>query len=271
MLAVKKRGKSNVKIAVSDAVSIHNETVLSPEKLPSNLILHLKKKKLLETNNTYSEDEILEYNPNLTTPSAYDPVDTSKFSYVESKNIENKEVTSQNEKPIINLCWWCCHEYSCKNLGLPIRKNKEGSFECVGNFCSPECTCAYIMDSGSRYGERWKEYELLHEMVNVNKRIDPAPRRELLKIFGGELSITEFRGNTNWNIVYPPMVSLKMQMDDTPTEKHENSSLFLTSNSLKIGSLNLDSIEDIIPEKRKKKGKQVNTNGSLDRFWGVEE
>ena len=31
MLAVKKRGKSNVKLAVSDAVSIHNETVLSPE------------------------------------------------------------------------------------------------------------------------------------------------------------------------------------------------------------------------------------------------
>ena len=38
MLSVKKRGKSNVKVTVSDAVSIHNKTVLSPDQLPSNLI-----------------------------------------------------------------------------------------------------------------------------------------------------------------------------------------------------------------------------------------
>ena len=43
MLSVKKRGKSNSKISISDAIPIHSETVLSPEKLPSNLILHLKK------------------------------------------------------------------------------------------------------------------------------------------------------------------------------------------------------------------------------------
>ena len=74
------------------------------------------------------------------------------------------------------------------------------TYECVGHFCSPECTCAYIMDSGSRYGERWKEYELLHEMIKVNTRINPAPRRELLSVFGGNLSIKEFRGNTKWSI-----------------------------------------------------------------------
>ena len=60
-------------------------------------------------------------------------------------------------------------------------------------------------------------------------------------------------------------------MDDTPTEKDEHSPLFLSSTSLKVGNLNLDNIDDIIPEKRKKKGKAINTNGSLDRFWGIEE
>ena len=65
------------------------------------------------------------------------------------------------------------------------------------------------------------------------------------------------------------MVSLKMQMDDTPTEK-EGSPLFLSSNTLKIGNLNLEHIDEIIPEKRKKKGKTINVNGSLDRFWSTE-
>jgi hypothetical protein len=271
MLSVKKRGKSNVKVTVSDAVSIHNKTVLSPDQLPSNLILHLKRKIINEKDDLYTEKDILEYNPKITTPSAYDPIDVSKFSYVETKHKEKNDDSSENKQPIKNLCWWCCHEFSNKSIGLPISKKNEGIYECVGSFCSPECTCAYIMDSGSRYGERWKEYELLHEMINVNEKINPAPRRELLTVFGGNLGINEFRGNTNWKIVYPPMVSLKMQMDDTPTEKDEQSPLFLSSTSLKVGNLNLDNIDDIIPEKRKKKGKAINTNGSLDRFWGIEE
>ena len=74
---------------------------------------------------------------------------------------------AKNTDNNIKLCWWCCHDYSSKSLGLPISKNDDNCFETIGNFCSPECTCAYIMDSGSRYGERWKEYELLHEMIQV--------------------------------------------------------------------------------------------------------
>ena len=43
-------------------------------------------------------------------------------------------------------------------------------------------------------------------------------------------------------------------MDDTPTEKDEQSPLFLSSTSLKVGNLNLDNIDDIIPEKEEKEG-----------------
>tara|TARA_B100001996_G_scaffold146979_3_gene111970 strand:+ start:1471 stop:2298 length:828 start_codon:yes stop_codon:yes gene_type:complete len=275
MLSIKKRGKSNSKLSISDAIPIHSETVLSPEKLPSNLILHLKKIKGIVSEDSYSAEDILKYKPEIPIPNPYDPIGPEGFSYVEGSKIENdekdyKELSNhKNTHNNIKLCWWCCHDYSSRSLGLPISKNDDNSFECIGNFCSPECTCAYIMDSGSRYGERWKEYELLHEMIQVNEKIEPAPRRELLKVFGGDLDITEFRSNTNWKIVYPPMVSLKMQMDDTPTEK-EGSPLFLSSNTLKIGNLNLEHIDEIIPEKRKKNKKSINVNGSLDRFWSTE-
>ena len=280
MQTIKKRGKSTQNYLTENAVPKVLDAVYSPDQLPSNLILHLKKIPNIKYNeNDFDSNTILDYNPSLTTPLAYDPEgEVSKFSYVEenTKNeIKQNEFQNQDKKSdtqrfnLEKLCWWCCHTFNTKKIGIPIKKTCNNEFECVGHFCSPQCTCAYIMDSGSRYGDRWVEYELLHEMLDVNTKIIPAPRRELLKVFGGDLDINSFRGKNNWNIIYPPMVSLKLQMDDTPCDKiDEDSSLFLNSNNLKIGSINLDIIDAGIPEKKKKD--KINVNGCLDRFWGFE-
>ena len=269
MTVIKKRGKANPKVTVEDAMPTLTEIIQSPVNLPSNLILQLKKVPKTLNEASFSEGDILAYDPNITTPNAYDPVDSLSvtYSYVDSSTAKKSE--KKPDKPVVDeWCWWCCHKYSTKTLGMPIRKNTDGSYQCIGNFCSPECICAYIMDSGHRYGDRWKELELLHEMLKVTDRINPAPKRELLNVFGGELSINEFRGNTKWNLIYPPMVSLKMQMDDTPVEKNdeENPMFSNSSNTLKISNLNLDTIDEIVP--RKKQTKVASVNGSLDRFWG---
>jgi hypothetical protein len=268
---VKKRGKANAQIVIESALPTMTDIVVSPEKLPSNLILHLKKiAKLDYENNDFTDTTVLSYNPDISTPSAYDPVDVSSFSYVINEKMDT-ENESENKEAIQSYCWWCCHTYNNKCLRIPINKHADKPYECVGQFCSPECTCAYIMDSGSRYGDMWRQYELLHEMLNINKRIQPAPKRELLNVFGGPLTISEFRGSTKWNLVYPPMVSLKMQMDDTPVEKNDEENLLFTNTSkLNVGNINLETIDELIPEKKKtKKSKTtVKTTGSLDRFWG---
>jgi|TARA_B100000614_G_scaffold237839_1_gene236320 hypothetical protein len=274
MQTVKKRGKSNQKFIAKDALPKLTEAVLSADSLPSNLILHLKKIPELEckisSDESFDSESILKYDPLLSTPDAYDPIN-GICSYIETDKINKIEHNSELETGD-KLCWWCCHIYDSKSLKLPIRKNSDGIYECVGNFCSPECTCAYIMDSGSRYGDKWKEYELLHQMINETHRIKPAPKRELLKVFGGTLDINEFRSNKTYNLVYPPMVSLKLQMDDTPSDKvneEESSSFLKHSSNLKLGQLNLDNVDAHIPEKtnsNKKKNKII--NGSLDRFWG---
>ena len=54
MLSVRKRGKINNQLSVTDAVHTQSEVVLSPDKLPSNLILHLKKKRQIECVETSS-------------------------------------------------------------------------------------------------------------------------------------------------------------------------------------------------------------------------
>lgn len=281
---VKKRGKTNnINRITMEACPSVNEVIISPDSLPSNLILHLKKLNLDNIDTEYLKSEtILEYNPTLTTPDAYDPIDNCKYRYLSEtscktekhidKKTENTICTSEIEK----LCWWCCHSYNNETICLPIRKKcgekGENSYECVGTFCSPECTCAYILDSGSRYGDKWAEYELLHEMLNQTEKIKPAPKRELLRVFGGELTIADFRSNNKqYNMVYPPMVTLKMQMDDTPYDSNisNDESKFLNSSTLKLGSLNLDNIEGSIPDKVSSKKKNGNkTIGNLDRFWG---
>lgn len=276
-VTVKKRGKANQRVVIEAALPTLSETIRSPESLPSNLILALKKVEKTSDDELFTDKEILSYNPTLVVPSAYDPNEGGRFSFVDAvggtEEASAKTNDNSNKCPSKNkvdeLCWWCCNKFEGKPYKMPVSKNCDGTYACVGHFCSPECACAYILDSGYRFGDKWKEYELLHEMLETNTSIKAAPKRELLNVFGGDLTIDEFRGKKKYNLVYPPMVSLKMQMDDIPNEK-EDDTLF-SNNAFKLANLNSEpNLEVQLTDlKKKKKEKPVN-KGSLDRFWGYE-
>lgn len=277
---VKKRGKKNAKVSVIQSLTTNIDKVATPDKLPSNLILHLRKKKdTLKSDDAFSEKSILEYNPSLTTPTAYDPNEKSNIQYCNIIETSVDKERSRNTKTKNNncLCWWCFHKYDSKTIKMPVSKNSDNSkYNCIGNFCSPECVCAYIIDSGDRFGDSWTQFELLHEMIQVNETIQPAPQRELLTEFGGELTIEQFRSKTQYNLNYPPMVSLKMEMDDTPIvsaptiKNDENCIMFNNINSMKVDKLNWEDIDKFIPDKKKKETNKKSQNGSLDRFWSSE-
>jgi len=275
---VKKRGKKNAKVSVINALTTNVDKVSTPDKLPSNLILHLRKRKdsAIKNEDSFTEKTILEYNPSLTTPKAYDPNEKSNIQYCNILDTSSKSTAQNDKSKIKRWCWWCCHTYDSKVIKLPVSKtpdNKE--YNCIGNFCSPSCVCAYIIDSGDRYGDSWTQYELLHEMIQVNETIQPAPSRELLEEFGGDLTIEQFRNKTEFHLNYPPMVSLKLQMDDTPiisstNKNNENNLVFNNMNSMKVDNLNWEDIDKFIPDKKKKDTSKINVNGSLDRFWTTE-
>tara|TARA_Y100000389_G_scaffold197196_1_gene231310 strand:+ start:11381 stop:12214 length:834 start_codon:yes stop_codon:yes gene_type:complete len=277
MQSVKKRGKAALSQSAENALISSSQIIDCPKKLPSNLILHLKTKPQIEMDPVITDeivDSVMSYNPSLTTPSAYDPCDNVSF-IAEAKRTLKMETIQENETRNYKtekskLCWWCCHEYD-QNLTvkMPLRKN-EDTYECVGFFCSPECTCAYVLDSGSRYGDKWKELELLHEMVGARSSIRPAPKKELLDSFGGNIDIQTFRGDTKWHILYPPMVSLKLHMDDTPTS-NEQSLVNFGNTPIHVNTLQVDDIQlEGIMDKKKRKNKKIPDNDTLDRFWGVE-
>lgn len=76
-------------------------------------------------------------------------------------------------------------------------------YEVDGVFCSPECCLSYINDEKSKVGgfKYFESERLLHFMLGLTDRISPANHYRLLKEYGGNLTIDQFRRN-NKSIKY---------------------------------------------------------------------
>ncbi len=124
-------------------------------------------------------------------------------------------------------CFWCAHQFDGRPVFLPYDE-KNGVWHVYGNFCCPECALAYCLDEKEDQQTRWEKVALLHRLYAnvVGGRIYPAPSRNVLKLFGGRLSIQEYRatvrkGKVRMDIHYPPMVSLLATMDTKPIDFYE--------------------------------------------------
>lgn len=95
-------------------------------------------------------------------------------------------------------CFWCCSPFQWKACVLPISYDAyENMYTCEGHFCSPECGMAYLYnDVALSDVARWTRHALLVDMYRplfVGKDITPAPHRHVLRMFGGQLDIEQFR------------------------------------------------------------------------------
>lgn len=89
------------------------------------------------------------------------------------------------------------------NLGKNLIEITDAYYEVDGVFCSPECCLAYINDEKTKAGgSKYSDSErLLHFMLGLTFKISPANNFRLLKEYGGNLSIEQFRKN-NKSIKY---------------------------------------------------------------------
>ena len=126
-------------------------------------------------------------------------------------------------------CFWCCHAFTNRPVVLPVRDTGE-HLQVMGNFCSPECACAYLFDMRQDSHTRWEQLALLYRVYGdaCDGRIHPAPARNILKLFGGNLSISEYRRlvrshKVRVDIHLPPMVSILATMDTKPIDFYDAS------------------------------------------------
>jgi hypothetical protein len=123
-------------------------------------------------------------------------------------------------------CYWCCHRFTSPPLGLPIKYSiSTGRFQVVGCFCSLECACAYnfatTRDSVDECLNRYSLINTLSLQLGLGRVVKPAPDRLALSIFGGHMSIGEFRsyvcttrGQQQVIVNCPPMHSVTQQVEE---------------------------------------------------------
>lgn len=190
------------------------------------------------------------------------------------KNIMYEFINANNDKTWPEstdiYCWWCCHQFKGMPCALPEYYKKD-KFYVNGCFCSFNCTASYNFSKND--DDIWERYSLLNLMYKklYNEKfvkINLAPPREILKIFGGYLSIEEFRENSLKNekvftVIKPPLISIisKIEENITNTSKNLKNSYPLTNEDI------LNKTNNTLKLKRSKP--VTNPNSTLQSFMDL--
>ena len=282
MPQIRKKGRSSSKASVKYSTQTEKVEINEPSEISSSIIIHLKPRKHDESV-IFEDDKPLldfDYNPDVCEPKAYDTKTDSFFNVEHDETILEEQKTVNDDDTHIHVhisrdstdavwCWWCCHPFENEKLQLPLHLRPDKKVECIGTFCSFECVCAYNMECGKKYGDSWEQLELLYSLTDRKTKIIPAPHREELIQFGGKMTIDEFRMKRNQSVlIHPPMVSLKLYMDDLPA--NENNVSQNTEKNTQPSFFKIDALvtEDNTKKKRlsKKTKPPVST---LDKFVEV--
>ena len=174
---------------------------------------------------------------------------TLLIQYHDSSEI--KQIPTQSDA----ACFWCCHTFTHRPVVLPLRDTGDHLIV-SGNFCSPECAAAHLFDIRQDSHTRWEQLALLYRVYGeaCKNLIHPAPPRSILSLFGGPLSIEDYRGlllshQVRIDLHLPPMVSILATMDTKPIDFYDAS---LTKNVNETVKERLQKAEEVLRLRRTK-------------------
>jgi hypothetical protein len=203
--------------------------------------------------------------------------DETKPNKIIKKNLRNimyEFINSNTDKSwpesTNTYCWWCCHPFSGSPCALPELYRKE-KFYVSGCFCSFNCTASYNFSKND--DNMWERYSLLNLMYKklYNQKfvkISLAPPREILKIFGGYMSIEEFRENSLRNekiftVIKPPLISIIPKIEENISTANKN----VKNNILNVNENILNKTQNNLKLKRNKP--ITNPNSTLQSFMDL--
>lgn len=96
-----------------------------------------------------------------------------------------------------SACFWCTCNFDNPPVYIPTSEFN-GTYQCYGCFCSPECATAHLFKEPLDTATRFERYHLLNylycQIYNHKKNIKPAPDpRYTLDKYYGNLTIQEYR------------------------------------------------------------------------------
>lgn len=147
------------------------------------------------------------------------PYESNSYFMNDAENIsyDNEyKSTPQNNKS--SNCFWCCHSIDNNNVySMPYNYDAiNDNYFVFGSFCSLQCANAYnfsVHGSSDKVWEINSWIQMLAKRYGFTNTIRPAPSRYLLKMFGGNLTIEEFReahlkADKTYILNIPPMISI---------------------------------------------------------------
>lgn len=250
----------NLKIDESDNVKLLDnpvgfDNINNFESLPSkiNSMFSIDKNKELKDSGNLNGNDNLNDSGNLNGNDNIDDdnnfttnLESSKNKMSSEGNLQNKLVNSDEDKWKANTnikCHWCCHSFNNTPFGIPI-KYKNDKFYVHGIFCSLECAAAHNFSEEKGIQDIWESYNLLNLLshkINYKNIVRLAPKRNCLNIFGGKMSIEEFRSFTNQNkiinILEYPMISASQQIEEINYDNNSNKTNFIPIDEERVKKL----------------------------------
>ena len=180
-----------------------------------------------------------------------------------------KEILGRTKTPTYSpgtACFWCCHAFTWKPCVLPVAFDAyEIMHTCEGHFCSPECALAYLYADGTISDvTRWTRHALLADLYRslyTKRDLIPAPPRATLRLFGGPLSIEQFREQTAFgdDILAVQLPPLRLHVPSMNVQGP-------VRDVKKFVALSQETVDKASKELRLKRSKPVHaTNATLDK------
>jgi hypothetical protein len=201
-----------------------------------NVILHLK----CATNDIHDNTQLSGVNPKFLNINKQSNVQYNEINMSEEQKLEKKDIYEKIRQLKFNLhnndvsdkrsnCFWCTYPFDNPPIYIP-RKERNGSIEVYGCFCSPECAVAHLKKEPLDTSTLWERYALLNniysDIYKYENNIKPAPDPHyILDKYYGTLTIQEYRKLLNNQqlllVVEKPLTKILPELyeenNDSPT------------------------------------------------------
>jgi hypothetical protein len=233
-------------------------------------------RKLNELKSVYNIKNGKKTEKNVTNPSDYSEIE--RYDEEFERTVIKKELintliefttpdmeTHWKEKTDI-CCRYCSYPFDWSPCALPVRySNKLNKYYVMGCFCSFNCAGAFCFEEFKGSYRANEYYSLLNMLYQEVRKLDKpvkvklALNKELLTIYGGSMSINEFRektllDNKDYEIVYPPMIALIPVIEENTIRHTQSQDLNKPSVQLSQKLLDQAATSNIIQRPRRRTG-----------------
>ena len=169
--------------------------------------------------------------------------DTNKDIWRKLKQLEHN-LHSNNVNNKKSACFWDSCDFDNPPIFIP-KHFINGTYHVYGNFCSPECGVAYLMNENIDSSTKFERYHLFNhiysKIFDYKKNIKPSPNPHyMLEKFYGNLSIQEYRSLLRnerlFIIVDKPLTRILPELLDDNDEFILNSKIIPSNNNYQLKS-----------------------------------